>query len=73
MEKVKVKLNTRLDKAGLGFFDISNGKKIAPKNFGKGESFEVENTDFIQQKLQSAELILIEKESEENKEETKTK
>lgn len=71
MAKIKVKLSEKLDKNGLGFFDISTGKKIAPKEFKKGETFEVEDSSFVQSKIESRELIFVEKVEEKKEEPTK--
>ena len=65
MAKIKVKLSEKLDKNGLGFFDISTGK------FKKGETFEVEDSSFVQSKIESRELIFVEKVEEKKEEPTK--
>lgn len=57
---IKVKLSDKLDKQGLGFFDISVGKQIAPKEFKKGQAFEVEDTAFVRSKIDSGELVFVE-------------
>lgn len=57
--KIKVKLSEKLDQSGLGFFDISTGAKITPKEFKKGEAFEVVDSPFIQSKIESRELIFV--------------
>lgn len=73
MAKIKVKLNEKLDRAGKGFYDMDTGSKIAPKEFGKGEIFEVKDSALIQEKITSRELILIESDAEsETKEAEKT-
>jgi hypothetical protein len=70
---MQVKLKENLDKAELGFYDLSTGKKIAPKKFGKGESFQVEESSFVLSKIDSGELILVETtKSEETTKSTET-
>lgn len=59
---MKVKLHSSLDKAGLGFID-PEGQKIRAKNPGKGEAIEVKATAFVQEKIATGELIVVDEKS----------
>ena len=59
MEKVKVRLNQKLDKAGKCFYDIAGKQKVKPSEFGKNKEFVVSRTDFVNSKIASGELLLI--------------
>lgn len=67
---MKVRLHESLDKAGLGFIDPA-GQKIKAKKPGKGETIEVNETDFVRERLRSGELILAEEKQPEQKEKGK--
>ena len=57
---MKVRLNEKLDKAGLGFTDMTNGQDIRAKNKGKREIINVKDSHFVRDKIRSGELELVE-------------
>jgi hypothetical protein len=59
---MKVRLNEKLDKAGLGFTDQINHQEIRAKKPGKREIIEVKDSHFVQDKIRSGELELVEPE-----------
>lgn len=57
--KIKVKLNPVLDKEGRGFTDVQGKQEIRPKQYGKGQTIEVEQTNFVQAKIRTGEIIVV--------------
>lgn len=58
MKKIKVKLKAEIARRRDGFYDLSEGQKIAPtSDKPEKEVFEVLETPFIVSKIRSGELI----------------
>lgn len=55
---IKVRVKKEIAKSGGGFYDFSSKTDIYPKK--PGEVFEVPVTPFIERKLATGELILVE-------------
>jgi len=71
MPKIKIKIKPEIIKAGGGFHDFYSHADIRAKK--PDDVLEVENTPFIQRKLDTGELILVTNKKEESKSEDKTK
>jgi len=65
MSKIKVKVHPKIVKDGSGFHDFHSKTDIYPKK--ADEVFEVEKTPFINRKLDTGELILVESKKEKPK------
>lgn len=61
---ITVRLNDTLDKAGLGFYDTVEFQEVRPKEFGKGQSFQVKQSPFIAGRIRTGELIVVKAEQE---------
>lgn len=60
MKKIKVKLKAEIARRRDGFYDLSEGQKIAPtSDKPEKEVFEVLETPFIVSKIRSGELIKV--------------
>lgn len=68
MEKIEIKLNDTLQEKGLGFYDPESKKDI---RHAKGETLIVERTTFVNSKIQTGEILVVNANPKEDKKEDK--